>query len=256
MKFTFPSFVVGFGCAVLSLGVVTYANASGGSTITACANKSTGALRLLSKGSCKKTERKVAWNQQGVQGVQGPQGVQGMPGVNSSATSESAGQGSVYDAAGTYIGQLVDVSDGSWYDEYKISRDGVYFHLGSDGGIYSQVFFNGSNCTGTPFIYGDVDRQWPRQLSQSEVVLTLAPGSQAVRWYRPNSGSLTLLTPASVMSDYFSTEESNNWIDQVDGVGTCTNLTGRTAGLHRTAELISSPVEFTINSPLRLTPNN
>jgi hypothetical protein len=80
MKFTFPSFVVGFGCAVLSLGVVTYANASGGSTITACANKSTGAMRLLSKGSCKKTERKVVWNQQGIQGQTGAQGVQGVQG--------------------------------------------------------------------------------------------------------------------------------------------------------------------------------
>jgi hypothetical protein len=264
----FAVFSLGALAATISLGAVQFAAASGGSTITACANKSTGAMRLLSKGSCKKTERKVAWNQQGIQGQTGAQGIQGqtgaqgipgtpgIPGVNSVSTSEGSADGNVYDASGKYIGQLVDVVDGMWYDEYKIALDGVYFHIGSEGGVYGQIYFDGANCTGTPFVFGSLNRQWPRQLSRSEAVLTLAPGSQTVRWYRPNSGSLTLLTPVSVMSDYFSQEEDLSWIDQLDGIGSCTNFSGEPASLHRTVELITPPVDFITNSPLRLTPGN
>jgi hypothetical protein len=62
------AFTLGVVITAVSVGAVSIATASGGSTITACANKSTGAMRLLAKGSCKKTEKKVAWNQQGIQG--------------------------------------------------------------------------------------------------------------------------------------------------------------------------------------------
>ena len=185
----FAIFSLGALAATISLGAVQFAAASGGSTITACANKSTGAMRLLAKGSCKKTERKVVWNQEGIQGQTGAQGIPGTPGVigvngvNGASTSQGSTDGNVYDSSGKYIGQLVDVNDGAWYDEYKIAHDGVYFHLGSDGGVYGQIYFDGANCTGTPFVFGSLNRQWPRQLSRSEAVLTLAPGSQTVRWY-------------------------------------------------------------------------
>ena len=78
----FAIFSLGALAATISLGAVQFAAASGGSTITACANKSTGAMRLLAKGSCKKTERKVVWNQEGIQGQTGAQGIPGTPGVN------------------------------------------------------------------------------------------------------------------------------------------------------------------------------
>jgi hypothetical protein len=81
----FAVFSLGALAATISLGAVQYVAASSGSTITACANKSTGAMRLLSKGSCKKTERKVMWNQQGIQGQTGAQGVQGVQGVQGPA---------------------------------------------------------------------------------------------------------------------------------------------------------------------------
>jgi hypothetical protein len=245
----FAVFSLGALAATISMGAVSFATASGGSTITACANKSTGAMRLLAKGSCKKTENKVTWNKQGIQGIPGT------PSVNGAATSEISADGNIYDSSGKYIGQLVDVADGSWYDEYKIARAGIYFHLGSDGGIYGKIYFDGPNCTGTPHIRGG-SRQWPRQLSRSEAVLTLSPGTQTVRWYRPNSGSLTLLTTVSVMTDFHRTDEGDGWFDQLDGVGSCTNISGESASLKRTVELITPPVDFTINSPLRMTANN
>jgi len=57
------------------------AYATGASTLSACAQKSTGALRLVSAaGDCHPDETFVSWNQQGIQGPPGPQGPQGVPG--------------------------------------------------------------------------------------------------------------------------------------------------------------------------------
>lgn len=248
MKITrFGAFTLGVLITAFSVGLVTYASAAGDTTIKACANKKSGAMRHISKGSCRKTETSLAWNQMESQVTQETEV------SNAPLISEAYGDGSVYDSAGQYIGQIVSVLDGAWYDEYKIARGAVYFHLGSNGGVYGEVMFSGANCTGTPFTYIGLDRQWPTQLSTTEAVLTLAPGSRSVQWYRPNSGSLQLLTPASVLSDSYAGDH-DDWIDRVDGIGNCTNLTGKPAGLHRTVELISPLVQITTNSPLRLNP--
>ena len=80
MKFSFKSFAIGFGCAALSLGAVTYANAAGDATLKACADKKTGIMRYISKGSCKKTETPLTWNQMGIQGTVGATGAAGARG--------------------------------------------------------------------------------------------------------------------------------------------------------------------------------
>jgi hypothetical protein len=56
--------------------------AAGGSSpeLHACASKRTGALRLLSHGKCKHSEREVSWNVAGPAGKQGPAGRQGSAG--------------------------------------------------------------------------------------------------------------------------------------------------------------------------------
>jgi hypothetical protein len=49
----------------------------------ACAKKSSGALRLVAAAKdCRKTERAVTWNQQGLRGLPGPKGVAGENGVD------------------------------------------------------------------------------------------------------------------------------------------------------------------------------
>lgn len=50
-------------------------------TINACANKTTGVLRLLAKGKCTAKEDKVTWNQAGVAGPVGPAGPAGAAGA-------------------------------------------------------------------------------------------------------------------------------------------------------------------------------
>lgn len=55
-------------------------------TITACADKTTGVLRLSTDGKCvKKTEARVKWNQKGLTGPAGPTGAAGAPGSTGTA---------------------------------------------------------------------------------------------------------------------------------------------------------------------------
>lgn len=54
------------------------ASTSSSATLRACANKTTGALRLA--GKCKSNERRVTWNTVGPRGLRGLQGIQGTKG--------------------------------------------------------------------------------------------------------------------------------------------------------------------------------
>jgi hypothetical protein len=64
---------------LVGAGVAIAASSSSGS-LHACANKRTGALRLLSHGKCKHSERQVSWSVSGPAGKAGPRGVAGSPG--------------------------------------------------------------------------------------------------------------------------------------------------------------------------------
>ena len=75
------AFTLGVIITAASVGAVTYANAAGNRTLKACANKSTGAMRYISKGSCKKTETSLSWNQMGSQGLPGAAGTNGTNGA-------------------------------------------------------------------------------------------------------------------------------------------------------------------------------
>jgi hypothetical protein len=56
--------------------------------VYACAKKKGGVLRVVSKGKrCKKSERRVSWNAQGVQGTRGGTGAPGAPGTAGAAGS-------------------------------------------------------------------------------------------------------------------------------------------------------------------------
>jgi hypothetical protein len=81
-------------------------------TITACANKRTGELFLSTHGRCTKRQKKVAWNQRGLQGSHGMTGATGPAGaappsawaLASNAGGTIAGDGitSTLVSAGTY----------------------------------------------------------------------------------------------------------------------------------------------------------
>jgi collagen triple helix repeat protein len=67
--------------AVASVGwAMTTANDK---VIVACAKKKSGALRLVASAkNCRKTERAVTWNQEGLRGLPGPKGVEGEAGAD------------------------------------------------------------------------------------------------------------------------------------------------------------------------------
>src|SRR6185437_2257482 len=71
-----------FGLAALAcLSAAAAAPAHAGTVIHACANKQTGALRVVPAGtSCKATESAVSWNSAGPQGPAGPSGPSGSQG--------------------------------------------------------------------------------------------------------------------------------------------------------------------------------
>jgi hypothetical protein len=88
----FGTFTLGVLVTAISVGAVSYANATGDATIKSCANKKTGAMRYISKGKCKKTETSLSWNQMGPTGLPGSSGAAGTNGADGAkGTTGAAG---------------------------------------------------------------------------------------------------------------------------------------------------------------------
>ena len=82
MKFNrLGAFTLGVVITAVSVGAVSFVNAEGDATLKACADKKSGAMRYISKGSCKKTETALSWNQMGLQGATGAPGEKGDTGA-------------------------------------------------------------------------------------------------------------------------------------------------------------------------------
>jgi hypothetical protein len=104
----FAMFGLGALTATISLGVIQIASASSDSSVTACANKKTGAMRSITKGKCNKTERTMRWNQLGPQGLPGAKGDLGSTGPKGETGGTGAsGNFLVKDATGTTIGKMI-----------------------------------------------------------------------------------------------------------------------------------------------------
>lgn len=140
------AFSLGALVAATTLGAVQYASASSNSTITVCVNKKNGAMRHLSKGSCKKTETTLNWNQVGPQGIQGPQGPAGLRGEAGVATSGVNGQ-NLYavDDTNRELGMITSASS----DVVTVlASDGVWSWKSFKYESENEVrYFRNSNCT-------------------------------------------------------------------------------------------------------------
>ena len=173
MKFSFKSFAIGFGCAALSIGAVTYASAASDATLKACANKTTGAMRYIAKGSCKKTETSLSWSQMGPQGLSGAVGPAGPVG----ASGSNASTVNVQDAAGTKFNH-VGLGSGA------ILWNGLIWTMNSDAYTNNAIptqtasYFSDAECSipifteHSPDIYSGVS-------SQSTIVTTSDKKSNA-----------------------------------------------------------------------------
>jgi hypothetical protein len=140
----FGTFTLGVLITAISVGAVSYANATGDATIKSCANKKTGAMRYISKGACKKTEKLLSWNQIGPQGLPGaagnvgPSGTTGAKGETGSAGSNGQNYFAV-DAKGKTLGQVVGHSGVS----VDVVVDGRIWSAGADEYNF-QITQNGS----------------------------------------------------------------------------------------------------------------
>jgi hypothetical protein len=98
MKFNrFSAFTLGVVFTAVSIGAVSFVNAASDKTLKACANKTTGQMRYLTKGLCKKTETSLSWSQMGPQGVAGTKGETGVAGANGTNATLAITQQSVCD---------------------------------------------------------------------------------------------------------------------------------------------------------------
>ena len=162
MKFSFKSFAIGFACAALSLGAVTYANAAGDKTLKACANKTTGMMRYISKGSCKKTETSLSWNQMGPQGLPGSSGTAGAKGDTGAAgTNGTAGTSGTngktlvaVDVTGKEIGNVLGdgSAGGTISPDFLILNNNRLWRINSTeymvgGSGYSTNAYSDAACT-------------------------------------------------------------------------------------------------------------
>jgi hypothetical protein len=94
MKFNrLGAFTLGVVITAVSVGAVSFVNAAGDKQLRACANKKTGVMRYIAKGSCnKKTETTLFWNQMGSQGLPGAAGTNGTNGIaGTNGTNGAAG---------------------------------------------------------------------------------------------------------------------------------------------------------------------
>lgn len=135
--------------------------------IRACANRDTGALRLLSEGRCSKRERLVVWSQAGPQGEPGPEGSPGPAGPQgpAGATGPAGARGAQGPAGATGAqGPGVIVLDGNGNRVTNVVDAGATWTTRIVGGFWwvftnssgaqpnsNDVLFLGMNCVGQPY---------------------------------------------------------------------------------------------------------
>jgi hypothetical protein len=127
-------------------------------TIVACANKKTGALRIAYK-ACSKKENNVTWGVTGPQGATGATGPQGATGATGAAGQDRSGYAIVKNANGTRIENVVDLN---WKDGGPIVlKDGLLW------GFYKT--------TGEPFAVRQSFKSYVDSLCDEGFVFSTGP---------------------------------------------------------------------------------
>jgi hypothetical protein len=180
------AFTLGVLFSASSIGAVTFVNAASDSTIRACANKKTGAMRFIAKGSCAKNETLLSWNKTGPSGMQGPIGSPGPPG--------NSGQVHAIDANGKDLGIVLD-ADSTWVT--VLYQDGLWTWRRTE--YYGADFisnFRDSSCS-IPLFVDEPDmgltspnqRQWP---STTRFLVSKSQDQSPTAAYRPKNESTRL----------------------------------------------------------------
>ncbi len=178
------AFTLGIVVTATTIGVIPFAYASSDVTLKACANKTTGAMRYIAKGKCKKTETSLSWSQMG------PQGLPGASGSNASTVN-------VQDAAGTIFTYVGGVSPGIlwngllWnftsaaFSNSTISASGAYYFI--DGACSIPIF-----PITNPERYGETPIQSTMVTTSDKKTLS---SSRVLKAYK-RKGTLITMNPA------------------------------------------------------------
>lgn len=219
------TFALGVMITAVSIGAVTYVNAAGDATIKVCANKTNGAMRYLSRGSCRSSEKALTWNQMGPQGLSGSDGAKGETG-----TAGTNGSTGAKGETGVNV-QNLHVVDADGRDL------GVAIGVGSSGSEAS-IFYEGGIWTvsnGSTPIHGALDpdsvysdsscsrRLWRNLDSSTPNVVPTARGSLAIGsnfLYYKGSGTPFIGSTLPVLYA--------NWGSPIGGVWQCVASTNAT----------------------------
>lgn len=116
-------------------------------TIVACANKKTGALRIAYK-ACSKKENYVSWGIVGPQGNSGPQGGTGQAGPSG---LDKTGSAVIRDANGVSVNGVVQIF-AETRTFYSLVNDGIwYFAMATGNPVLinnDSLIYKNSSCTG------------------------------------------------------------------------------------------------------------
>ena len=212
------AFTLGVIITAASVGAVTYANAAGNGSLKACANKTTGVMRYISKGSCKKTETSLSWSQmgpQGLPGVAGAKGDTGAAGANGTNGSNGAnGQNfHVIDAAGKDLGVALYSST----TFATIMYDGDIWSVSNTGDAQSSImgdlnnsgYYIDSSCT-TPYWRNPSNSVTPIQMARGYFTV-----AGTTKYYKPTG------TPFLVSTAKFYAR----WGALLNGTRACIEIT-------------------------------
>ena len=147
------AFTLGVVITAVSVGAVSFVNAAGEKQLKACANKTTGVMRYISKGSCKKTETSLSWNQMGPTGLPGSAGTNGSPGAKGdtgpAGTNGTNGQNLfVVDSAGKVLGQYL-THDANGFEFFSSGRRWTAspYQYGFINNYSNVWYYSDSQCT-------------------------------------------------------------------------------------------------------------
>ena len=223
MKFTrLGAFTLGVVITAVSVGAVSFVNAAGNGTLKACANKTTGVMRYISKGSCKKTETSLSWNQMGPQGLPGSSGTTGAKG-DTGAAGVAGTNGSDFqliDAAGKVLGLMIGPAGGIgdyqiisgdhlWVvnsGSYRISGTG--YALGSifsDSSCTTSLGLRSSRSVLSQVTFGYRDAQEGSMFKAGDLYSQVSDNSKNL--YESNSGTCSLMTESAKSKQEWQTTD-------------------------------------------------
>jgi len=220
------TFVAGIVFATGVIGTTAWLRAADDNVINACANKKTGGMRYLTKGSCnKKTETQLSWNQTGIAGPSGPKGEAGASGTkgDTGAAGRNGQNVHVIDAAGRDHGLALGVFNSGM--TVHILFEGGIWALNTDqysnavaGAINQSSYYSDSTCTARLWFSPSGATPNPRHARGSYLTSggalafvkptgTPFPGTSLSTVYRKTGATCGVENPVEYSGEYFTNVE-------------------------------------------------